>query len=162
MVTGDERFYCSGIYIPPTDTMGVEDLRAAWEACPEGCIPIVLGDLNVDFRDPCDERDELVVDLLDKINLVDTSRKFSPRQPRKQSTRARWTWRHRRDGRTHYSQLDYILVREGDVRRFRRVGFWCPRCHDSDRQAVVATIQMGRKWLRVYWRRRQQFPLRLC
>ena len=37
LVTGDKRFYCMGVYIPPTDTMGVEDLRAAWEACPEGC-----------------------------------------------------------------------------------------------------------------------------
>jgi len=26
LVTGDERFYCMGIYLPPTDTMGVEDL----------------------------------------------------------------------------------------------------------------------------------------
>ncbi len=74
LVTGNKQFYCMGIYIPPTDMMGVEDLRAAWEACPEGCIPIVLGDLNINFRDPRDKRDKLVVDLLDKINLVDTSR----------------------------------------------------------------------------------------
>jgi hypothetical protein len=39
IVTGDERFYCMGVYIPPTDMMGVEDLRAAPEACPEGCSP---------------------------------------------------------------------------------------------------------------------------
>ena len=29
LVTGDERFYCMGVYIPPNDTMGVEDLRLA-------------------------------------------------------------------------------------------------------------------------------------
>jgi hypothetical protein len=29
LVTGDELFYCMGVYIPPTDMMGVEDLRAA-------------------------------------------------------------------------------------------------------------------------------------
>ena len=28
LVTGDERFYCMGVYIPPTDMMGVEDLLA--------------------------------------------------------------------------------------------------------------------------------------
>jgi hypothetical protein len=67
-----------GIYIPPTDTMGVEDLRGAWDACPEGCIPIFLGDLNVNVRAPHDEKNELIVDLLDKINLVDMSRKFAP------------------------------------------------------------------------------------
>jgi hypothetical protein len=74
LVTGDERFYCMGIYIPPTDTMGVEDLRAAWEACPEGCIPLVLGDLNIYFKEPPDKREEVICNLLDDINLVDTSR----------------------------------------------------------------------------------------
>ena len=83
LVTGDERFYCMGIYTPPTDTMGVEDLWAAWEACPEGCIPLVLGDLNINFSEPRDEREEVICNLLDDINLVDTSRRFMPRRPSK-------------------------------------------------------------------------------
>ena len=29
LVTGNEQFYCMGIYIPPTNIMGVEDLQAA-------------------------------------------------------------------------------------------------------------------------------------
>jgi hypothetical protein len=29
LVTGVELFYCMGVYIPPTDMMGVEDLWAA-------------------------------------------------------------------------------------------------------------------------------------
>ena len=78
LITGNEQFYCIGVYIPPTDTMGVEDLQAAWEACPAGCTPIVLGDLNIDFRDPRNKREELIVDLLDDINIVDTSRQFIP------------------------------------------------------------------------------------
>jgi hypothetical protein len=61
LVMGDKRFYCMGVYIPPNDTMGVEDLRSAWEACPDGCIPIILGDLNINFWDPRDEREELIV-----------------------------------------------------------------------------------------------------
>jgi hypothetical protein len=52
LVTGDEQLYCMGVCIPPTDTMGVEDLWAAWEACPAGCTPLVLGDLNNNFSDP--------------------------------------------------------------------------------------------------------------
>jgi hypothetical protein len=32
--------------------MGVEDLRSAWEACPNGFIPIILGDLNINFLGP--------------------------------------------------------------------------------------------------------------
>jgi len=47
-----------------------------------GCLgslpPLVLGDLNIDFRDPQNKREELIVDLLDDINLVDTSRQFIP------------------------------------------------------------------------------------
>ena len=42
LVTGNERFYCIGAYIPPADTLGVEDLRAAWEACPDNCMPLVF------------------------------------------------------------------------------------------------------------------------
>ena len=38
-----------------------------------GCKPIVMGDLNINFGFPRDEREEIIVDLLDKINLIDTS-----------------------------------------------------------------------------------------
>ncbi len=71
LVTGDEQFYCMGIYIPPTDTMGVEDLWAAWEACLEGCIPLVLGNLNTNFSNPQNEREEMIRDLFDDINLIE-------------------------------------------------------------------------------------------
>jgi hypothetical protein len=148
-----------GIYIPPTNTIGVEDLRAAWEACPDGCIPIVLGDLNINFWDPRNERKELIIDLLDKIILVDTLRKFTPQRPRKQSDRAQWTWQHKQEGRMHYSQPDYILAREGDVRRFWKVGFCWPRYHDLDHRAVVARGRKGR--LKYHQKRWQQLPMRL-
>ena len=105
-----------GVYIPLTDTMGVEDLRAAWEACPDGCMPLVLGDLNINFDDPRDERDEAIRNLIDDIDLVNASRRYTPRRPCRQSTRARWTWRQRREGKMHYSQPDYVMVRERDRR----------------------------------------------
>jgi hypothetical protein len=78
LVTGNEQLYCMGVYIPPTDTMGVEDLWAAWEVCPEGCTPLVLGDLNINFSDPWNEWEELIVNLIDDINIVDTLRRFVP------------------------------------------------------------------------------------
>ena len=59
--------------------MGVEDLRSAWEACPNECIPIALGDMNINW-DPWNEWEKLIVNLLNEINLVDTSRKFAPQQ----------------------------------------------------------------------------------
>ena len=76
LATGDERFYVIGIYIPPDCIKGVDNLRRAWDACPPGCKPVVLGDLNIKFGFPRDEREEVLVDLLDKINLIDTSCKY--------------------------------------------------------------------------------------
>ena len=64
LVTGDEQFYCMGVYIPPTNTMGVEDLRAVWEAYPDGCISLILGDLNTNFGEPRDKQDEVICDLM--------------------------------------------------------------------------------------------------
>ena len=64
---GDVRFYVIGVYIPPDCRTGVDDLRRAWDACPQGCKPIVLGG---------DEREEIIVDLLNKINLIDSSCRF--------------------------------------------------------------------------------------
>jgi hypothetical protein len=78
LVTGNKRFNCMEVYIPPTDTMRMEDLWAAWEACPAGCPPLVLGDLQINFRDPRNKREELIVNLLENINIVDTSRRFIP------------------------------------------------------------------------------------
>ena len=61
----------------------------------------------------------------------------------------------------HYSQPDYIMVRERDRRRFRNVGFRWPRYHDSDHRAVVATIKSGERRLTAYRKKRQECPLKL-
>jgi hypothetical protein len=73
LVTGYKQFYVMGTYIPPNDTMGVDALREAWALCPANCVPLVLGDLNVNFEHPRDAREEQIINLLNKINLVDTS-----------------------------------------------------------------------------------------
>jgi hypothetical protein len=91
LVTGYERSYVMGTYIPPNDTTGVDALRRAWEACPADCVLLVMGDFNIDFEHPCNARKEDIADLLDKINLVDLSRKFLLRRCRMQSTKRRWT-----------------------------------------------------------------------
>ncbi len=49
----------------------------------------------------------------------------------------------------------------GTGRRFRNVGFRWPRYHDSDHRAVVATIKLGRRRLKEYRRKHQEFPLQL-
>jgi hypothetical protein len=79
LITGYERFYVMGIYVPPNNTMGVDALWAGWNACPDGCALIVMGDLNTSFEHPRDEWEEAIANLLDEINLVDLSCKFSLR-----------------------------------------------------------------------------------
>ena len=52
LVTGGVRFYIMGAYIPPADTTGVDDLCSAWDKCPANGHPLLLGDLNINFRSP--------------------------------------------------------------------------------------------------------------
>jgi hypothetical protein len=65
-----------GAYIPPADTMGVDDLRATWANCPMDCKPLPLRDLNINLGSPQNKREEAITDLLDKINLDKMSRKY--------------------------------------------------------------------------------------
>jgi len=82
LVTGEEHYFMIGAYIPPTDTTGVDDLCTAWAARPANCTPLLLGDFNIDFRNPQTEQEEIIVDFLDKINVVDTLRRFIQRKGR--------------------------------------------------------------------------------
>jgi hypothetical protein len=64
----------------------------------------------------------------------------------------------------HHSQPDYILAREGDVRQLRAIKFWRLQYHESDYRAIVVTIRagkQGKRRLKVYQRKRQEFPLQL-
>jgi hypothetical protein len=145
VVTGEECYFVMGAYTPPADTKGVDDLRVAWAACPTNCKPLLLGDLNIDFRAPRTEREEIIVDFLDKINVIDTSRKYIQRKGCRQGRGARWTWRQQRGGRRYQSQPDYIMAREEDTKAFRNVAFWRPRIHDLDHCTIVARILRGWK-----------------
>jgi hypothetical protein len=88
---GYKRFYVMGIHIPPNDTMGVDVLRDAWTSCLANCVPLVLSNLNVNFEHPRDAREEQIIDLLDKINLADTSQNFALRRCKMQAAKKRWT-----------------------------------------------------------------------
>ncbi len=103
LVMGYKRFYVMGIYTPLNDTTGVDVLWAAWNACPDGCAPIVMGDLNICFKHPRNEREEAITNLLDKINLANLSRKFCLWRCWMQSARRRWIWRQKQMGRWHHS-----------------------------------------------------------
>jgi hypothetical protein len=60
-------------FSPPSPATGVDGLHKAWALCPANCIPLVLEDLNVNFEHPWDAQEGQISNLLDGINLVDTS-----------------------------------------------------------------------------------------
>ncbi len=64
------------MYTPPNCTRGVEDIQQAAEACPAGYKLLVMGDLKVNGGFPCDEWEEVIVNLLDKFCLVDSSCRY--------------------------------------------------------------------------------------
>jgi hypothetical protein len=161
LITEYEKFYVMGLYIHPNNTTGVDTLRAAWNACPDGCALLVMGDLNISFEHPRDKREEAIADLLNKINLVYLSRKFCLRQCRLQLARRRWTWWQKQTGRWHCSQPDYIMTREGDIQYFQKIAFQLPLVHDSDHRAVIATFRARKmQQLTTYHCHRQRLPLR--
>ncbi len=76
LVMGGVRIFVMGTYIPPPDAMGVDDLRAAWTKCPTNCKPLLLGDLNIDFKASQTKREEIIANLLNEMNFVNRSWKF--------------------------------------------------------------------------------------
>jgi hypothetical protein len=115
LVMGDEQYYVMGIYIPPNNRAGGEDLWLAWKACPANCSPIIMGNLNINVECPHDEREATIANLLDKINLVDISCKLTLWRCSLQRCQLRWTWRQKCQGCWIYSQPDYIMAWEEDI-----------------------------------------------
>jgi hypothetical protein len=118
LVLGATRYYIVGCYIPPNNLTTLTHVKQAWMACPKGCLPIVLGDLNVNLATLHKEQDETITKQVDTMNLVDMSSRFHQRRER--NFHGRWTWQMRRGRCWVSSQCDYILGRATDLGRF-----WC-------------------------------------
>jgi hypothetical protein len=103
--------------------------QAAWNSCPADFVPLILGNLNINFEHPRDNREEAIADIVNEINLVNASRKFALQRCRMQGAKKQWTWRQKRLGRWFQSQPDYILTREENIRHFLKVAFRTPLIH---------------------------------
>ncbi len=79
LVTGEERYFVMGAHIPPADTTGVDDLRVAWAARPTNCKPLLLGELNIDFRAPRTGRRSLRISSTKSTSSTCRARTFSAR-----------------------------------------------------------------------------------
>jgi hypothetical protein len=58
LVTGSCQFFAVGCYIPPNNLNTLTTIEQAWNKCPRGHIPLLLGNLNVNLHSPRDKRDE--------------------------------------------------------------------------------------------------------
>jgi hypothetical protein len=76
LVSGATRWYIVGCYIPLNDLTTLTHIEQAWQACPRGCLPILLGNLNIDLATPRDECDETIAEQVDAMALVDMSSHF--------------------------------------------------------------------------------------
>lgn len=80
-----------GGFIPPSDLTSLEHVTNAWNQCPKGCVPMLIGDLNVNLDAPWDKRDETIVKQVDNMDLVCMVCQFMHRRRRR--VQGRWTWR---------------------------------------------------------------------
>ena len=141
LMSGTTKYYIMGCYIPPNDLTTLMHIEQAWLDCPRGCIPIVLGDLNINLATLRDEHNETVAKQVDAMNLVDMSSHFHQR--RGKNSHGQWTWRMRRGRRWVSSKCDYILGRATNLGQFMCISVRLPFCHDSNHCALVAKICAG-------------------
>jgi hypothetical protein len=81
-------FFVVGCYIPPSNLETLVCINKAWRECPKGAHPILVGDLNLNLRALCTEREETIAEKVDAMDLVDMSRHFCQRS----GTRLRGRW----------------------------------------------------------------------
>jgi hypothetical protein len=112
LMMGAIQFYIVGCYIPPSDLEMLTHIKRAWQACPVGAHPLLVGNLNFNFCAPCIEREETIAEQLDDMDLVDMSRHFC--QCLGKRLQGRWMWQMRREGRWISSQCNYFFGRETD------------------------------------------------
>jgi hypothetical protein len=83
LVSGATRWYIIGCYIPPTNLTTLRHINVTWRACPKGCLPILLGDLNVNLAAPCNECNDTIAKQVDAMALIDVSNYFCQRRRRR-------------------------------------------------------------------------------
>ncbi len=96
----------------PYDLETLTDVEQAWQACPTGVHPLLVGDMNFNFCAPHTDREEAIAEQVEAMGLVDMYRHFYQRSGK--WLWGMWTWQMRREGRWISSQCDYFFGRETD------------------------------------------------
>ncbi len=142
LVAGSCQFFAVGSYIPLNNLSTLTTIEQAWNKCPRGHVPLLLGNLNVNLRSPRDERDEQIAEVVEDImGFTDLSHHFL--QQSCGTVRGRWTWRMRRGRRWVTSQCDHVLGRATNRGKYCSVRLRTPRHHNSDHRAIITNIRVG-------------------
>jgi hypothetical protein len=76
LVSGATRWYILWCYILPNNLTALTYVKQVWLACPRGCIPILLRDLNVNLAAPCNKHNKTIAKQVDAMALVNMSNHF--------------------------------------------------------------------------------------
>ena len=156
VVHGDERTPLFGVYIPPSEenmtTMNflTEAMRSV--DCERA---VVLGDLNVNWHRPREERHHEIVAGLQELSMRNVADGFKTRRHRQHW----WSWRQRREGTVVSALCDYVLAgRRVGWRRHSSVDVRFPTDH---RMLLAQMVGKRTQGYRRYMRRRQRPPVQL-
>jgi hypothetical protein len=109
LMSGTTRWYIMGCYILLTNLTTLTHIKQAWLACPKGCLPILLGDLNVNLAAPRNKPNNTIAKQVDAMTLIDMSSHFCQWCGRR--SWGQLTGWMRRGRHWVSSQCDYILGR---------------------------------------------------
>jgi hypothetical protein len=76
LVSGATRWYIVRCYIPPTNVTTLTHIKQEWLACPKGCFPNLLGDLNINLAAPRSKCEDTITEQVDTMALIDMTSHF--------------------------------------------------------------------------------------
>ena len=151
--TGELRYSFVGAYIPPDDDETCEHIDQALRRFQSSKRLFLLGDLNMRFENPRDEREHEILDVLMNYGLINLAKHFSQRK----RWRAGWTWYQKTVDGPRTAVCDYILA--NDRRIVWNYSLRQPR-FDSDHLMLVIRIRTGNvQRHKAYLKARKRFPL---
>ena len=136
LVTGSRRCGVVGACIPPTDLSALDQITHALDRLPQDCVPVLLGDLNVDFMDLRDQQDHTIANKIVTRGFDNLLLHF--RQCR--CCRHRQTWFQSCQGESVSSRCDHISCMERCP--FRNAALHAPCLFGLDHLLIFADLTL--------------------
>jgi hypothetical protein len=77
LITSKTSCYVVGAYLPLSDPgTTLMHVEQAWKVCPNGCEPILLGNLSANILFPRDERQDAIAEMCNSMALLSMADQF--------------------------------------------------------------------------------------